>query len=153
MVVSASRQGVRALLELEFCILVCRFEGTFYAYIPELGAWNTAPELDSAIDGAMEAAIGMLEIAEERGRLAETLRNEHFKKTQGVYRVPRETRRQLLRDFTAELTWKDDDPDKNKKQVLLAHLAKIEVLHDFALTAPTVRWQPQYEEAPAQISC
>lgn len=64
MVVSATRQGLRVLLELEFCILVCRFDGTFYAHIPELGAWNTAPELDAAIDGAMEAAVGMLEIAE-----------------------------------------------------------------------------------------
>lgn len=153
MVVSATRQGLRVLLELEFCILLCRFDGIFYAHIPELGAWNTAPEMDAAIDGAMEAAIGMLEIAERRGLLTETLRNEHFKKTQGVYRVPRETRRLLLRDFAAGLTWKDGDPDKNKKQILLARLAKIEVLHDFALAAPAVRWQPQYEEAPAQISC
>jgi len=145
---AASQPLVRTLFQIEFCLLVCRMRGTFYAHAPQLDIWDHGATAEDAVRGATAAIIGMLEMVDEAGRLPAYLESRGFLKEGSVYRGDKALRKEKARELEKDLQWDDDDPDKERKQHLWVKLLKQELVFDFAQPVPAVMWEPRYEEAP-----
>lgn len=133
------------LFQVGMTAVVSRHNGKFYVNIPEMDVWDSAKTLDAALEGACQAAIGLMEIMEEEGKLLGFLAHRGFTKRNGIYATSRETRRKLVQDYTGDLSWDAKDPDKGIVSQIQVVLAQYQVEQRFAQVQPSTFWNKDYE--------
>lgn len=137
---------LRPIRQIALAIVISMEMDKVIARIPELDVWDFAATEREAIDGALNAAVGLFEIMDAEGRLNEFLKHKGFTKRQEIYRTSRESRRELVRSYVNSLKWSADDPNKGMTGYIIGILSQCKAVESFTLVQAGNVWGRRYEQ-------